>query len=338
MNAAFLIGAVAIIAVGATWLVRHYALRNSLLDVPNERSSHTRPTPRGGGIGIIAGLIIGLCIAFALSWADGRLVVALLAGCVLVGGIGLVDDHRHVPARVRASVHFIAAIIALVLVGGLPSLRFGTAELALGVTGWTLGVLGIVWSINLYNFMDGIDGIAGAETIMVCGAGALLALLTGATTISIASALVAASAVGFLVWNWPPARIFMGDVGSGLLGYCIAVIAIASENTGGPALVVWLVLGAVFFFDATVTLVRRVLRGEKWFEAHRRHAYQRAVQAGWSHATVTGTVIVLNVVLVTAAFGIVLGSPWAPMFLFGAAALILAIYVAIERVYPMYRG
>jgi len=241
-----------------------------------------------------------------------------------------------VPARVRAFVHLIAAIIALVLIGGLPTLRFGGSEFSIGATGWVLGTLGIVWSINLYNFMDGIDGIAASEAVVVCGAGALLASLTGATSVSMASALIAAAAAGFLVWNWPAAKIFMGDVGSGLLGFCIAVAAIASENSGGPSLLVWLVLGAVFFFDATVTLVRRVLRREKWFEAHRRHAYQRAVQAGWSHATVTGGVILLDLVLAGLAYGLVMDTGKAPMLLLGAVVLVTAVYIAIERMRPMY--
>src|SRR5690606_18921909 len=268
VNAAFLIVLVAAVAAAVTWLVRQYAVRASLIDVPNERSSHSEPTPRGGGIGIFAGLVAGLSAAYGLGWMDRTLFMALVAGGALIAGIGFVDDRRHVSALVRAAVHFIAASLALGLLGGLPSLELGGGELTLGAAGWVLGALGVVWLINLFNFMDGIDGIAASEALVVCTIGGLLAYLVGASSVAVAAALVAAAAAGFLVWNWDPARIFMGDVGSGLLGYCVAVIALASENVGGPPLVVWLVLGAAFFVDATLTLARRVLRGEKWFQAH----------------------------------------------------------------------
>lgn len=158
-----------------------------------------------------------------LDWIPQRLFVALVTGGTLVTGIGFLDDHRTVPARVRASVHLIAALIALGMIGGLPSLYLGAFEVALGPVGWVLATLGIVWSIILYNFMDGIDGLASSEAVLVGGAGALLAWLTGSIRRAVASAIGAAAAAGFLVWNWAPARIFMGDAGSVLLGYCIAV-------------------------------------------------------------------------------------------------------------------
>ncbi|MHB1169205.1 MAG: MraY family glycosyltransferase [Longimicrobiales bacterium] len=336
MNAVLLIGGVAAVAAVATWLVRHYAIEKSLIDVPNERSSHSEPTPRGGGIGIFVALLAGLCAAYAFGWLEQRLFFALATGGMLVGGIGFVDDHRHVRASVRAAVHFIAALIALALLGGLPSLRFGASELALGAAGWVLAALGIVWLINLYNFMDGIDGLAASEALVVCSIGAMLASLTGTASVATAAAVVAAAAAGFLVWNWPPAKIFMGDVGSGLLGYCIAVVAVGSENSGGPPLLVWLVLGAVFFVDTTLTLVRRVLHGEKWFKAHRLHAYQRAVRAGLSHGAVTGAVAGLNVLLGAIAYFMVEDTRRAPILLVGALVLVLAFYVAVERVRPMY--
>ncbi len=336
MTAALLLCAVAVLAAIATWLVRHYALRASLLDVPNERSSHSVPTPRGGGIGILAALLGGLLVARVLGWIEARLWLALLAGGGLVAAIGFVDDHRHVPARLRAAVHFVAALAALALLGGMAQLRVGTLTVPLGAAGWVLGALGIVWTINLYNFMDGIDGIAGSEALLVGGAGALLATSAGATSVATAAALLAAAAAGFLVWNWAPARIFMGDVGSGTIGYVIAVLAIASENQGGPPLVLWLVLGGVFFFDATITLIRRILHGERFYEAHRRHAYQRAVQAGWSHARVTGAVIIVNVLLGLLAWAALAGTERAPLVLFGALLLLTICYLAVERIRPMY--
>lgn len=336
MNLAVLISGVAAVAAVATWLVRHYAIRTSLLDVPNERSSHSQPTPRGGGIGIFAGIAAGLALAFGNGLVDSSLFTALIAGGTLIAGIGFLDDRQHVSPLTRAAVHFLAAALALALLGGLPSLELGGGELTLGAAGWVLGALGIVWLINLFNFMDGIDGIAASEALVVCTIGGLLAYLVGASSVAVAAALVAAAAAGFLVWNWDPARIFMGDVGSGLLGYCVAVIALASENVGGPPLVVWLVLGAAFFVDATLTLARRVLRGEKWFQAHRLHAYQRAVQAGLSHGAVTGAVIVLNLMLGAVAYLMMSDTRKAPILLIGALALVVAVYLVVERARPMY--
>ena len=189
--------------------------------------------------------------------------------------------------------------------------------------------------VNLYNFMDGIDGIAGVEATMAGAVGAMLSWYTGLPSIAVCAAVVAAGAAGFLVWNRPPAKIFMGDVGSGVLGFFFAVIALASETRGGPPLIVWAGLLGVFIVDATATLVRRVLHGEKWYSAHRSHAYQRAVQAGWSHARVTGAVMLINVLLALAA--VVAGAlpstlPWIGGVMI---AFLGAVYLRVERIRPM---
>lgn len=171
MTTLLLVGTSGIVAALTTWLVRRYAVTAALLDIPNERSSHSVPTPRGGGIGIFVGMLIGCWGATAMGWLELRLLAALVVGGALVAAVGFVDDHRHVQARIRALVHFVAAILALMLIGGLPAVRFGDGYLALGTAGWVIGAVGIVWSINLYNFMDGIDGIAASEAILVCGIG-----------------------------------------------------------------------------------------------------------------------------------------------------------------------
>lgn len=337
MIAALVLGAVALLAALGTWVVRHYALRNALLDIPNERSSHTKPTPRGGGVAIVAALLAGLVAGRVLGWIEPRLWSALCGGGVLVAVIGFIDDHRHVAARVRVLVHVAAAGWALWMLGGMPQLRLGTATLQLGALGWVIGALGIVWAINFYNFMDGIDGIAASEAIVVGGAGALLAMATASAAIALAAALIAAAAAGFLVWNWPPARIFMGDIGSGFLGYAVAVTAIASEAGGGPPLLAWMVLLGVFVIDATVTLARRLARRERWFAAHRSHAYQRAVQAGHSHARVSTAVVLLGLVLACLAFVITRWERYAAVAGVLATAVLVSAYLAVERMEPMRR-
>lgn len=325
----------AVAAALLTGTVRRYALARSILDHPNERSSHAVPTPRGGGLAIAAACLGGIAAATAAGVVPAGAAAALLGGGVLVAGIGWVDDHRHVPAPVRAAVHLTAAAWAVHWLGGLPALRLGTVTLELGWAGALLAAVGIVWCVNLFNFMDGIDGIAGGEALSVGLAGGALLLWQGAHGLAAAAWLVAAAGGGFLVWNWAPARIFMGDVGSGLLGYLFAVLALASERAEAVPLLAWLLLGGVFIFDATATLVRRMGRGERWHQAHRSHAYQRLVRGGWSHARTAGAVLGVNAVLALLAAAAV-ARPSLLLPAVGAGlALLAAAYGAVERKEPM---
>jgi Fuc2NAc and GlcNAc transferase len=215
-------------------------------------------------------------------------------------------------------------------------LSVGFAELPLGFVGTILGIIGIVWAINLYNFVDGIDGLAAGEAISTGVIGGLLLIKTGNTGLAMVALLIAAANAGFLPLNWAPAKLFMGDVGSGLLGYLFAVLAVASENVHGVPLLLWVLLLGAFVFDATVTLCRRIAHGERWYHAHHSHAYQRMVQAGKSHATVSSMILAINMVL--AALAIV---AWLLPTLFlaamGAGAILLSIiYISVERIRPMH--
>lgn len=284
-----------------SWLLtgtaRRWMLARGTLDVPNERSSHVVPTPRGGGLAIAAVMLVGLVGGMAFGWLPLRLGIGLLGGGLMVGAIGWADDCFNLTYRPRLAVHFAAALWTLAWLGGFPRLHLGAASLPLGIAGWVLASLGIVWTVNFYNFMDGIDGIAGGEAVVVGLAGGLLLMATGAADLAALSFLIAASSFGFLLWNWSPARIFMGDVGSGVLGYLFSALAVASENRGAVPMLVWVLLLGVFVVDATVTLVRRALDREVVFNAHKKHAYQRAVQSGWSHGRVSAVVMLLGVVL-----------------------------------------
>jgi Fuc2NAc and GlcNAc transferase len=200
-----------------------------------------------------------------------------------------------------------------------------------------LAVVGCVWMVCLFNFMDGIDGISGTEATTAGLWGGALLWLAGSHELAVLSLMVGAAAAGFLVWNWAPARIFMGDVGSCLLGFCFAIVALSSERAGAVPLLVWMILLGVFVFDATVTLLRRVVRRERWHEAHRSHAYQRAVQSGWSHRQVSGGVAVTNLALGALATA---GWRWPellPLCVLAALVLLTAIYVWVERRAPMAR-
>jgi glycosyltransferase WbpL len=291
-----LIGVATLLASAAlTLVVIRLALSQGLLDVPNARSSHSNPTPRGGGLAIALAASAGFCVLYGFGAVHIGLLMALLGGGGAVAAVGFMDDRRPLSARVRFAVHLAAAIWAVAWLGGLPPLRLGTVVADLGWVGHVVAVLGIVWTLNLFNFMDGIDGIAASEAVFVGAAGGSLLLVGGLSPQVPSAALVfAAACAGFLPWNWPRARIFMGDVGSGYLGYVIAVLACAAARESAVAVWIWLVLGGVFFVDSTVTLVRRALRGERVHEAHRSHAYQWLARRWRSHRRVTVATIALN--------------------------------------------
>lgn len=278
-----------------TGLARVVAIGRGVVDVPNARSSHAAPTPRGGGLAVVLVLSAGALLLRLLGAVSPALMWAL-AGGLAVAGVGFADDRRSVSPGLRLTVHFAAAFWALYWLGGLPPLRFGVQVLSSGWLGYLLGTLGMVWAVNLFNFMDGLDGIAASEAIFISLAGACLSLLMGcALGVTLTGVLLGAACGGFLLWNWPPARIFLGDVGSGYLGYVIVVLAIAAARDNSAALWVWLILGGGFFVDATVTLVRRAWRGKRVQEAHRSHAYQHLAGRWGSHRRVTLTLLALNV-------------------------------------------
>lgn len=330
------VGVAAITSWAIAGRVRAYAIDRSLLDVPNHRSSHSVPTPRGGGIAIALVTLLGTVIAGVLGWVTSDVSIAVVGGGSLVALVGWLDDRRGLPASRRALAHAVAAAWALWWLHGLPTLQVGTQSIALSWLGSVLALAGIVWMTNLYNFMDGIDGIAGGEATVVCGFAGALLVASGQFGLALVAWLLAASSAGFLAWNWAPARLFMGDVGSGFIGFVIGVLAVASEGTHSLTVLGWLTLSSVFVVDATATLVRRALHGEQWYSAHRLHAYQRAVQAGSSHRRVTTVVLLLDVVLCALAW---LGwrQPGLLMPTVGLALLVTVLaYAMVERQRPMY--
>jgi len=274
--------------LGVGW-TRRIALRQQMIDIPNERSSHTTPTPRGGGLSIVVIVVIGTLLLSAVGTLDWRTASAVLVGTG-VAAVGYLDDRGGLSPLVRVVVHLLCAVTALILIGGMPPLNLGFTVVEWGIVGHIIGVIGIIWMINLYNFMDGIDGLAGSEAVFVIGMTSVLMLARGITGLSFIGALVVGACLGFLRWNWPRAKIFMGDVGSGFLGYMIAVMAIMSGHAGF-SLWIWLILIAVFFVDATITVVRRAARGEKWYHPHRSHAYQHLTMHWGSHLRVTLSIL-----------------------------------------------
>jgi Fuc2NAc and GlcNAc transferase len=290
-----LLSAVLVGSLIGTWLLRRYALRRNVLDIPNARSSHSVPTPRGGGVAIVVAFLAGTIAACELHRISSSTAWSLFGGGSIVAVVGFIDDHRHIPARWRLLAHFAAAGWALARLGGLPPLIVAGYAHDLGIFGDAMAAIALVWLLNLYNFMDGIDGIAGVEAVTVCIGAIVLALVSPAATLNWSGpALLAAGTLGFLIWNFPPAKIFMGDAGSGFLGLTLGVFAIDASRVSPEYLWCWLILLGAFIVDATVTLVFRWRHGERLHEAHRSHAYQHAAQRYGSHRPVTLAVGAMN--------------------------------------------
>lgn len=252
-----------------TYLIRRYALKKSLIDIPNARSSHSIPTPRGGGLSVV---IVFLAIALGLG-IDYKIIGAGL----LVAGIGFWDDHQHIPARWRLLVHFGASALALYSVSKLPLIPFFAFSLENDYILAIIYIFGLVWLLNLYNFMDGIDGIASVEAITIALSAAALLFIHGqGQSVSFLLWIFASTIAGFLVWNFPAAKIFMGDACSGFLGFSLGICALITSSGNYPLINIWswLILLGVFITDATFTLIKRILNKEVWYEAHASHAYQ----------------------------------------------------------------
>ncbi len=267
-----------------TGLIRHYALSRKVLDVPNQRSSHTVPTARGGGLAIVLAFFASCLFLFLTQRLDTRWFAAL-SSTLLVAIIGFCDDHAHVAARWRLLTHMAAALLAMYFLNGLSLVLIpkpidtliGHSLVNPGWLGYVLGAVLLVWLLNLFNFMDGTDGIAASEALFVSSALVGYLYFIDQTLFNLAICLAAAAA-GFLFWNWPKAKIFMGDVGSGFLGLLLGVLILMAAQQAAVLLYCGLILYGVFVVDATYTLLVRFFSGQKWFDAHCSHTYQRAAK------------------------------------------------------------
>ncbi|MCG3713208.1 glycosyltransferase family 4 protein [Aliarcobacter butzleri] len=272
-----------------TYFIKNYMIKKSFVASVNERSSHTVPTPHGGGIAIAITWFIGLFYLYFIGQIENNLFYALLFGAV-ISIVSFFDDIYELSPKLRLIIQAIVAIGGLYFLGGFETLTFGIFDIQNPIFTNIFAFFMIIWFINLYNFLDGINGYAGSEAIFLSLAGFIL---FGGNHFLV----LAVAVLGFLYWNWNKAKIFMGDVGSTLLGYNVAIFTIYYANQEPTNFWIWIILFGVYWFDATLTLIRRKLNKERLSQAHKKHAYQRLTQAGWSHYKVTNYSIGLNILL-----------------------------------------
>ncbi len=281
------LGLSAVLCASVTGVATSYARKRRLLDMPGRRRSHSQPTPRGGGIGIVAAVLAGL-IVVGYAIPDSQTPWSLVIAVTMVALAGWLDDHRPLPASVRLLVHCLAVaawlfvpILALLHSLDMTSAAWWTAGMALATTGFVA-----VWSINLHNFMDGIDGLLSLHAVFVLVALAVLCLHDRTSWHALWIGLWVAAIVGFIPFNFPRAHVFMGDVGSGTIGLLIAVAAIWQFTGRNTAVASGLVAASAFVTDSGCTLLSRMFRGRRWYRAHREHLYQWMVRTGMSHVRV----------------------------------------------------
>jgi Fuc2NAc and GlcNAc transferase len=322
------------------WIFYQFAIkRQALLDIPNARSSHHEVTPRGGGIVFALLWLLILLIGFAFHQFSLREVIVFFPGTFMISLLGYWDDCQDLTVKKRLTIQSLVAILCVTLFGQVPALHlFSQSSIHLSHWGVMLTVLGLIWSTNLYNFMDGLDGMAAVEALFVFGMGGLLFWHAGALNIACLVWALLPLVGGFLVWNWPPkARIFMGDSGSYCLGFLVALFALIGDRWYNIPVAMWVILYGIFWFDATLTLLRRLLRGENLSIAHREHAFHRLQRVGFSHAQMLYGLIVLNTVF----SAIVIWALFEPNCLKWGLRLtlviLLIIYWVIEKLKPMER-
>jgi Fuc2NAc and GlcNAc transferase len=306
---------VVIVGFVLTLLIQKSALKTNRLDIPNERSSHTSPTPRGAGLAVVVAFLFGLVALLVDKSISDDVFLAIALPGLIVAIIGLLDDRGHLTsAKWRLVGHFACALLAVWLVGGLPELPLTNSTIDFGLAGDITAVVYLVWMLNLFNFMDGIDLITGVQTVTTSAGVAMLLLASTESDFWKVFVVITASILGFLFFNLPPAKIFLGDVGSGFIGFITAVISLAIAKD--EPLVAWamIILLGVFVTDATVTLFRRLLLREHVYVAHRTHAYQHLSKKLNRHLPVSLGVGAINIFFLLPIAWLVTESKIIPIF------------------------
>ncbi len=276
-----------------TYFMRAYALKKNIIDNPNERSSHSVPTPRGGGVAVVCSYLLALAMLIYSQQLTLHIGLTLMAAGFVIALLGFLDDHGHINSMLRLAVHFLVAIGVVISLGGFSEVTAFNG-LQLGFIANIIAVLFLVWLLNLYNFMDGINGIASVEAITTVVSMAILYYLLNISLSPDLLWLLAACVFGFLLWNFPKAKIFMGDACSGFLGLTLGILALIALKENLPLFCAWIICLGVFIVDATYTLIKRVLNGYKIYDAHRSHSYQILSRKWSSHTPVTLAIATVN--------------------------------------------
>ena len=321
---------VVIVGFTLTLFIRKSALKTNRLDIPNERSSHTSPTPRGAGLAVVVAFLLGLVALSIVNSISDEVFLAIAIPSLIVAIIGWLDDRGHLTsAKWRLIGHFACASLAVWLTGGLPELPLINSTIDFGLAGNIAAVVYLVWMLNLFNFMDGIDLITGVQTVTTSAGVAMLLLISTESDFWKIFAVLTASILGFLFFNLPPAKIFLGDVGSGFIGFTTAVISLVVAED--EPLVAWamIILLAVFVTDATITLLRRLLSREHVYVAHRTHAYQHLSKKLNRHLPVSLGVGAINLFFLLPIAWLVVESVIIPIFGLLISYVPLAIVAAL---------
>ena len=271
-----------------------FALSLHIHAEPNYRSLHPTITPRGAGIVVACADLAAVAVGYWLGVIQHPYFLIFFAGGTVVALVGFADDRFDLPAILRLAVQLAASCWILFWFGGMPPLGLGAMVIDLGWIGGILAALAMVWFFNLFNFMDGIDGIATSGTMYVTAAAASILLINGAYPLGLLSALLCAATAGFVYFNWPPARVFLGDSGSSFFSYTIAALILGSLWSDGMSLWTWLILLGYFVVDTTVTLLIRLVTVKKWYRAHRSHAYQNLARIWENHLKVVQLVLLIE--------------------------------------------
>lgn len=309
-------------ALGLTSVVIFFANKLQLIDVPISRSAHKQPTPAGGGISLVLTYLIAIIYLSSTGELSFSMLSALLAA-LPVAIVGLTDDFVTLDIRWRLPIQIIAAVWVVYSLGTIPPIGIGPITIQLSAMLDFLAVVALVWMLNLFNFMDGIDGIAASELIFVNLVTLVILLLDYNHVLVVLCCVNIGAAGGFLVWNWNPARVFMGDVGSNFAGFMTGVLALLTIHANIMSVWTWFLLLGVFIIDASYTLSRRVMQGKRWFEGHSCHGYQILARKLNSHAKVTIAVTVTNVIWL------------APLALLTLRLPEFGVYFAIVGVIPL---
>lgn len=288
-----------------TPLIRYYALERGLVDAPGPRRSHMHPTPRGGGLALAVSLLL------VLPWLPMPLDRLLVYGLyiVILTGLGWIEDHRPIAVGWRLAVQLVAIAWLAFNLGPVRVVDFSSMPVEASWLWTPLAALAVLWLINLHNFMDGSDGLAALQCFFSGAFFAAAFALNGDPGMALLAVALAAACAGFLVWNRPPARIFMGDSGSLVLGGMIGALALTGAVNGSVSVWVGAIITSVFVIDASATLFDRLVRKERWYTAHRQHAYQRLIRRGWSHSGVLAAYAAVNLMLVLPAAVLAMRNP-----------------------------